>query len=182
MLKKGEVIAFKTDTVWGFGAHPEDNSAIKKIYEIKKRDSDKPLILMSNDFNNLKKYIKKIPNYANSLIEQYLPGGLTLIFEKTDLCSPLITSNKSTVGIRVPNSEDFYRIVEKIEGCVLATTSCNVSNEPPVKNYKEAYQKFSDCATIIPPIKDSIELTSPSTVILCEDSCYKVLRQGDIKL
>jgi len=52
MLNNGEVIAFKTDTVWGFGCNPLDNIAVNKIYEIKKRDSKKPLILMSDDFNH----------------------------------------------------------------------------------------------------------------------------------
>jgi len=51
-IKKGEVFAFKTDTVWGFGCSPLDNIAVNKIYEIKKRDSKKPLILMSDDFNH----------------------------------------------------------------------------------------------------------------------------------
>ena len=55
MFKTGEVIAFKTDTVWGFGCNPDDVVAVNKIYEIKKRDSKKPLILMSDNFDSLKK-------------------------------------------------------------------------------------------------------------------------------
>jgi dephospho-CoA kinase len=56
MLNPKEVIAFKTDTVWGFGCNPDDKIAVEKIYEIKKRDSKKPLILMSDNFKHLKKY------------------------------------------------------------------------------------------------------------------------------
>ena len=67
MRNSGEVYAFKTDTVWGFGCHPQDFDAVNKIYEIKKRDLKKPLILMSDDFKYLEKYIKNIPNYANEL-------------------------------------------------------------------------------------------------------------------
>lgn len=181
-LIKGEVLAFKTDTVWGFGAHPKDFSAIKKIYEIKKRDTKKPLILMSDSFEPLKKYIKNIPSYALDLIEKYLPGGLTLIFEKSELCPFEITSNNNTIGIRIPNSEDFCSLVSKIEGRVLATTSCNISSEPPVKNYKEALEKFSNVATIIKPINDTESENLPSTVILCNNDTYEVLRLGAIKL
>ena len=54
MHNNNKVYAFKTDTVWGFGCHPDDLLGIKKIYEIKKRDAKKPLILMSNSFENLK--------------------------------------------------------------------------------------------------------------------------------
>lgn len=181
-LEKGEVIAFKTDTVWGFGCCPNDKIAVDKIYEIKKRDLKKPLILMSDEFKNLEKYIKYVPDYANKLIQKYLPGALTLIFEKSDLCPDFITSNGSTVGIRIPNSPDFMAFIKNIEGGVLATTSCNVSNEPPVKNYIEAKNKFENVATIIKPISDKNNENVPSTVILCLDDEYKILRQGAIKL
>lgn len=179
--KKGEVFAFKTDTVWGFGCHPNDIMAIKKIYEIKKRDVKKPLILMSYDFEPLKKYIKEIPNYAYELIEKHLPGGLTLIFKKTDLVSDEITKT-DTIGIRIPNSPDFCELAKQIEGGVLATTSCNITQEPPVETYQEAYEKFSNVATIIQPIEDVKNENIPSTVILCENDEYKILRQGALKL
>ena len=180
-LAKGEVLAFKTDTVWGFGCLPNDNDAVDKIYEIKKRDVKKPLILMSYDFEPLKKYVKDIPNYAYKLIEKYLPGGLTLIFKKTELCSNKITPF-DTVGIRIPDSVDFINIAKNVEGGVLATTSCNISSEPPVKNYSEAVEKFSNIAKIIVPIEDKETQNTPSTVILCEEKEYKILRQGVIKL
>ncbi len=180
-VKKGEVLAFKTDTVWGFGALPSDEVAIQKIYDIKKRDLKKPLILMSYSFEPLKKYVKDIPNYAFGLIEKYLPGGLTLILKKTDLCSNHITSF-DTVGIRIPDSLDFVELAKGIEGGVLATTSCNISSEPPVKNYFEAVKKFSSVATIIEPFEDVDCKNAPSTVVLCEKEKYKILRQGAIKL
>jgi len=180
-LKKGEVLAFKTDTVWGFGCLPNDIEAINKIYEIKKRDTKKPLILMSYDIEPLKKYILEIPDYAKELIKNHLPGGLTLIFKKSKMCNNIITSY-DTVGIRIPNSIDFFNIAKNVEGNVLATTSCNISSEKPVKNYLEAKEKFSHVATIIKPIEDSENENIPSTVILCEKENYKVLRKGAIEL
>lgn len=182
MLKTGEVIAFKTDTVWGFGCNPEDIIAVNKIYEIKKRDSKKPLILMSDNFKSLEKYIKFIPNYAYNLIEKYLPGALTLIFEKSELCPNFITSNGDTVGIRIPNSEDFRKIISQIEGKVLATTSCNIAGKEPVMDYFEACEKFKNVATIIEPLNENKNENVPSTVILCQKDNYKILRQGAIKL
>ena len=182
MLKKGEVIAFKTDTVWGFGCKPEDIIAVNKIYEIKKRDSKKPLILMSDDFNSLKKYIKFIPEYAYDLLEKHLPGALTLVFEKSELCPNFITSNGNTVGIRIPNSDDFRKIIAQIDNRVLATTSCNITGEEPVLNYFEAKQKFENFATIIKPLEDKENKNIPSTVILCQENNFKILIPGAIKL
>lgn len=180
-IENGEVIAFKTDTVWGFGALPDDDNAIRKIYEIKKRDTKKPLILMSYGFEPLKGYIKDVPHYAYELIEKYLPGGLTLIFKKSDLCSDLVTPLE-TVGIRIPNDADFIDLTKKIKGGVLATTSCNISSEPPVRNYNEAKVKFSSVATIIKPNDDFENDNIPSTVILCEEKEYKILRNGAVKI
>ncbi|MBQ4646172.1 MAG: threonylcarbamoyl-AMP synthase [Candidatus Gastranaerophilales bacterium] len=182
MLKLGEVIAFKTDTVWGFGCEVDDKIAVEKIYEIKKRDSKKPLILMSDDFECLKKYIKFIPDYAYELIEKFLPGGLTLIFEKSELCPDYITSNGSTIGVRVPDSEDFRKIISQVENRVLATTSCNVASQEPVMNYEIAKEKFENVATIIKPLSDKINENIPSTVVLCEEKNYKILRQGAVIL
>ena len=181
-IKEGEVLAFSTDTVWGFGCLIEDKKAVENIYKIKNRDSRKPLILMSDDFEVLKKYIKNIPDYAQNLIDKYLPGGLTLIFEKSPLCPDYVTSFQSTVGIRIPDSEDFRALITKIKQRVLATTSCNITNEPPVKNYKEAKEKFENFATIIQPISDIEHENLPSTVILCAQDGYKILRQGSVKL
>lgn len=181
-LKKGEVLAFKTDTVWGFGAHPQDHAAISRIYEIKKRDKNKPLILMSNNFEHLKKYIEYIPSYAQELINKHLPGGLTLIFKKSKLCCDLISAGSDTIGIRIPNSQDFFDIVSKVEGRVLATTSCNESGCEPVRNYIQAYKLFSNCANVVKPIDDSENENIPSTVVLCKDDGIKVLRQGAVVL
>ena len=181
-LKKGEVLAFKTDTVWGFGVDPCDYFPIDNLYEIKKRDTKKPLILMSSDIKYLSKYIKSIPLYAQKLIDKYLPGALTLIFEKSDILNPKVTSYSNTVGIRIPDSKDYFNLIDSLENKVLATTSCNLSTQPPVRNYKEACEKFSSCATIIKPIDDTVNNNTPSTVILCEEEGYKVLRTGAIKL
>lgn len=178
----GKVYAFKTDTVWGFGCEAQDREAVEKIYEIKKRDSKKPLILMSNSFDNLEKYIKFIPEYAYELIEKYLPGALTLIFEKSSFCPDFVTSGANTVGVRVPNSPDFENLIQKTSIKVFATTSCNVSSEPPVEDYNQACLKFSENVTIIKPISDTKNENIPSTVLLCEKDGYKVLRMGVIKL
>ena len=114
-LKTGEVLAFKTDTVWGFGVDPCDDCAIDNLYEIKKRDTKKPLILMSSDIKYLSKYIKSIPLYAQKLINKYLPGALTLIFEKSDILNPKVTSYSNTVGIRIPDSKDYFNLIDSLE-------------------------------------------------------------------
>lgn len=182
MYSKNDILGFETDTVWGIGCHPFCVESVEKIYEFKGRDKSKPLILMSSKMENLTPYIKNIPNYAEELIEKYFPGGLTLIFEKTEFCPLYITSGCNTVGVRIPDHKEFYGMAENFEGKVLATTSLNHSNEPPVKNYGEAYKKFGDKITIIKPTGKNPPKGTASTVVLCTGESPVVLRQGDIKL
>ena len=73
ILDNDGVIAFVTDTVWGLGCLPSSETAVKKIYEIKNREAQKPLILMSNSIDNLKPYVKKINPKTDELIKKYFP-------------------------------------------------------------------------------------------------------------
>ena len=85
VLQNGGVIAYVTDTVWGLGCLPNNEEAVKKIYEIKHRDGRKPLILMSDEFYNLLDYVKQpIEKQAQKLIKQHFPGALTLVLEKSE--------------------------------------------------------------------------------------------------
>lgn len=179
ILKIGEILGFETDTVWGLGCLPNDSAAVDKIYEIKGRDRSKPLILMSNSLSALLPYVKNMPDYAKTLIDKHFPGALTLIFEKTELTPNFITSGKNTVGIRVPNHNGFQKLCLEIEGNVLATTSLNYSNEPPVADFEEAKEKFGTNATLIKP-ENPIHTGVSSTVVLCTGKTPVILRQGSV--
>lgn len=181
-LKNGGVIAFVTDTVWGVGCLPNNEEAVKKIYELKGRDTSKPLILMSNSIENLKPYVKTIPRAAQKLIDEHFPGALTLIFEKTDKAPYSISSNKDTIGIRVPNNETFKRICEVVDGHVLATTSANLSNQPSAKNYEEAKEFIGSYVDYVFEDYGNEAKGLESTVALALTEDVKVLRQGEVKL
>ena len=182
MYNKNDIVGFETDTVWGIGCHPLNKTNVDKIYEFKGRDRSKPLILMSSKFNNLIPYIKYIPPYAEELIKNFFPGALTLIFGKTELCPDYITSGFNTIGVRIPNHKEFYGMAENFEGKVLATTSLNFSNMPPVKNYKEAVEKFGNLITVIRPSGENPPEGTASTVILCTGNMPKILRQGTVHI
>ena len=182
ILDNDGVIGFVTDTVWGLGCLPSSKKAVKKIYEIKKREAQKPLILMSNEVQNLKPYVKEISQTAQVLIEKHFPGALTLILEKTEKAGDYITSGFNTVGIRVPNNEVFKEICESITGHVLATTSANLSHEPSAKSYKQAIENMNHKADLI--IEDFGQTCAglESTVALVLLDEIKILRQGAIIL
>lgn len=181
-LKNGGVIAFVTDTVWGVGCLPSSKEGIDRIYQLKGRDTSKPLILMSNSIDNLNPYVKNISANANSLIKKHFPGALTLIFEKSDKTSSFITSNKNSVGIRVPNNEVFKKLCEIIDGHVLATTSANLSNQPAAKSYEEAKDYVGEYVDYVIDDFNHKAQGTESTVALAISEEIKVLRQGAVLL
>ena len=181
-LKNGGVIAFVTDTVWGIGCLPNSSIAVDKIYDIKGRDRSKPLILMSNESENLFPYVDKISDVGMSLINKYFPGALTLVTKKSDMTPLFITSNKNTVGIRVPDNLFFKKLCSVIEGNVLATTSANLSNHPSSKTYDEVKNSIGDYVDYVFEDYGCFCKGLESTVICIENNNIKILRQGAINL
>lgn len=182
ILDNDGVVAFVTDTVWGLGCLPSSEIAVKKIYEIKKREARKPLILMSNDVKNLLPYVKPLENKAKELIKKYFPGALTLVIQKSEKTPDFITSGFDTIGIRVPDNAVFKEICSSVTGHVLATTSANLSNEPSAKTYEQALEYIGDkCDLVIDDYAQSAKGLE-STVVLVIDDEVKILRQGAIKL
>lgn len=179
-LDNGGVFAFPTDTVWGLGCLPNSKKACEKIYEIKKRDGNKPLILLGDSIESLKPYIKDFPNLAEKMGNQYWPGALTIIIEKSSLTDDYISSGFNTVGIRIPNHPVLLELLKKIGP--IASTSANLSSEPAAKSIKD----------IKPQIINQIDFTlndysisckgEESTVIIMEQNQYKILRNGAITI
>ena len=181
ILKNNGVIAFVTDTVWGLGCLPSSEKAVKKIYEIKHREAKKPLILMSHDIYPLLDYVKNpIEKEGQKLIKKHFPGALTIVLDKSKNCPDYLTSDMPTVGIRVPDNKTFAEICKNIEGGVLATTSANISGEPPALTYEEAVNYIGDKVDFIVPSNGCEAQGRASTVIGFNNKKVVVYRQGEI--
>ena len=180
ILNNDGVIAFVTDTVWGIGCLPTSEKAVKRIYEIKKRDGNKPLILMSNEVYNLFKYIKQpIEKKVQQLIKQHLPGALTLVLPKSEDTPNYLTSNMPTVGIRVPNNELFKRLCLNINGHVLATTSANISGQTPALTYNDTVKYLGNSVDYILNDEGFSANGTASTVVGVNNSQITIFRQGE---
>ena len=180
VLENGGVIAYVTDTVWGLGCLPTNEKAVKRIYEIKKREAKKPLILMSNEIYNLLDYVKPISKTGQKLIKKYFPGALTIVTDKNDKTPDYITSNMQTVGIRIPDNEVFKQICEITPGHVLATTSANLSNQPSAKTYEQALENMTGLADLIIEDYGHNAKGLESTVVGVTNDELKIYRQGAI--
>lgn len=180
-LKTAEqVVAIKTDTVYGLICNSYDEKACKKIYKIKNREDKKPLSIFVKNVEEVKKYVDSsvLSEKLRNLMNKYWPGALTIILKKKDNVFNDITCGFNTIGIRIPDDKDLLEILNKVD-FPLAQTSCNVSGEPEYKSAKEIKDKLGDKIDLIVDggeIKESI----PSTVIEVKDHKIKVIRQGAI--
>lgn len=181
-LENGGVITYVTDTVWGLGCLPDNEKAVKKIYEIKKREAQKPLILMSNEVYNLLDYVKPIPKIGQKLIKKYFPGALTIVTDKSDKTPDYITSGMQTVGIRIPDNDVFKQICEIIPGHVLATTSANLSHQPSAKTYQQALENMTGLADLIIEDYGYCAKGLESTVAGVMNEELRIFRQGAINI
>ena len=181
ILNNDGVIAFVTDTVWGIGCLPNSKKAVKRIYDIKNRESKKPLILMSDDIYPLFDYVKQpIEKLTQRLIKDHFPGALTLVIEKSENTPDYITSNMNTVGIRVPDNETFANICKAIDGRVLATTSANLSGEAPALSYEEALSYIGEKVDLVIQDYGHTAKGLASTVAGFKDGETIIYRQGEI--
>ncbi len=129
ILKKGGLVAFPTETVYGLGADGLNENAAKKIYAAKGRPSDNPLIIHITDMAALGRIAKKIPEAAVRIAGKYWPGPLTMIFEKTDAVPYGTTGGLDTVAVRMPE-DDIAAAVIRAGGGYIAAPSANTSGRP----------------------------------------------------
>ncbi len=129
LLKKGELVAVPTETVYGLAAMATREDAVREIYEVKGRPETKPISLLIASLKEAEPLVTEIPEAARALAEAFWPGPLTMILKKTAQVPDLVTAGGATVGIRCPD-HPVTRAIIALAGCALATPSANYSGEP----------------------------------------------------
>ncbi len=129
IIRGGGLVAFPTETVYGLGANGLSEDSVRKIYEAKGRPSDNPLILHISARAQLDKLVREVPAYAQTLIDRFWPGPLTMVFLKSDLVPMQSTGGLDTVAVRMPKNKVALRLIEEA-GVPIAAPSANVSGKP----------------------------------------------------
>lgn len=129
ILRKGGLVAFPTETVYGLGADALNEDAARKIYAAKGRPSDNPLIVHIAKMEDLKRVAVTVPEEALTAAHKYWPGPLTMIFEKTEAVPYGTTGGLETVAVRMPGDETARKIIEA-GGGFIAAPSANTSGRP----------------------------------------------------
>lgn len=128
-LKAGELVAFPTETVYALGAIATDAQAVKKIYEVKKRPADKPLIVAVAKKSDIKKAVKAIPPKAKMLIDRFMPGALTLVLDRSSVIPDEVTAGSDSVAVRIPDNTVAKKLIE-LAGAPVVVPSANTADKP----------------------------------------------------
>jgi L-threonylcarbamoyladenylate synthase len=181
----GNLVAFPTETVYGLGADASNQQAVARIYEVKGRPTDHPLIVHISSINNLDKWAKDIPEYAAKLARVFWPGPMTLILPRTDLAKDFITGGQDNVGIRVPSHSVARSLLQEFEaqgGIGVAAPSANKFGKVSPTCADDVEVELSDYLNSNDLILDGGPsfVGIESTIIDCTKTTPVVLRPGGI--
>lgn len=142
-VKKGKIVAFPTDTVYGLGASISHMESVKRIFEVKERPLDSAIIILIDDVSSLEKfaYIENPKIYR--LAKEFWPGALTLILPKKEIVDPVITAGGNSVGIRIPDNEIARELI-KYSGGALAAPSANKSGQLSPTRAEHVIKQFQE--------------------------------------
>jgi L-threonylcarbamoyladenylate synthase len=172
LLRRGELVAFPTETVYGLGANALDEKAVAKIFAAKGRPRDNPLIVHVADRKMLRKVVRRLPALANRLAARFWPGPLTIVLPKKSSVPSLVTAGLDTVAVRMP--QGLARDLVRLAGVPVAAPSANISGRPSPTTAAHVAEDFPDVFVLDGgSTKHGVE----STVIALEPHPV-VLRQG----
>lgn len=147
-IRNGEVVAFPTETVYGLGANGLDVSAVRKVFAIKRRPLDNPVILHVSEPDAVKDICRDIPLEAWDLMERFWPGPLTLLLPKKDVVPDEVTAGSSLVAVRCPDSEVARALIREAK-VPIAAPSANRSGRPSPTRAMHVNEDLGDEVTMI---------------------------------
>ena len=168
VLQNGGVIAYPTDTVYGFGCSLYNKKAIERIYQIKRSEKNRPFSFICADLKDISLY-SKVSNYGYKTMKRLLPGPYTFILEGTRLVPKIMLTKRKTVGIRVPDNKICLTIVRKF-GRPIISTSAGLDDPQSIRDTHASYLNLV--------IDGGVLYQSPSSVVSLIDDVPEVIRKG----
>jgi len=187
LLKAGGLVALPTETVYGLGADATNQAAVSRIYKVKGRPADHPLIVHIHSMQSLGEWADEIPFYAIALARDFWPGPMTLVLKRSILAEDFVTGGQPTVGLRVPDHIVALALLsafEKIGGKGIAAPSANRFGHlspTTAQAVQEELGDYLDATDLIldgGPSKVGVE----STIIDCTSDAPRILRPGAITI
>jgi len=148
ILLSGGIVGYPTESFYGLAVDIENEEAIERLFSIKEREKEKPLLIILPNLNSLEKYIGNLSDLALKLTEKFWPGGLTMLFKANPVVSTLLTAGTGKIGIRYSS----HTLATSLAGAInrpVTGTSANVSGHPPCTRAEEVYEYFGKSVDLI---------------------------------
>ncbi|CAN2228157.1 SUA5 Putative translation factor (SUA5) [Candidatus Nanopelagicaceae bacterium] len=184
-LLAGNLVAFPTETVYGLGADATNADAVARIYAVKGRPADHPLIVHAASMDALGEWAAEVPEYAISLARDFWPGPMTLIMKRSELAGDFVTGGQGTVGVRVPDHPVALGLLEafaRVGGKGVAAPSANRFGNVSPTTAQAVADELSEYLGEADQILDggACDVGVESTIIDCTGDVPRILRPGAV--
>ncbi len=178
LLRAGELVAFPTETVYGLGANAADPAAVVKIFELKGRPADHPVIVHIDNPRYLHRWVADMPQAAEALAAKFWPGPLTLILPKADEVNDVVSGGQQSIGIRVPSHPIARQLLTAFGGGIAAPSANRYGRLSPTKP-EHVREEFGESLPLVLDGGES-QIGLESTIVSCLDDTAVLLRPGFI--
>jgi len=175
-LLNGEIVVYPTDTLYGLGADVFNKEAVRKVFEIKKRDFSLPISVAVSSLADLEK-IAYVDERTKKIVDTFLPGSLTLVLKKKKVIPDIVTSNLDNVAVRIPNNKIALELLSEFGP--LTCTSANIHSQPTPSLICDINMQFKK-GEISVLIDDGKLEGVPSTILDLTAEKPRILRKGAI--
>ena len=184
-LIAGDLVAFPTETVYGLGADASNSKSVARIYSVKGRPNDHPLIVHIASMERMGEWASDVPEYAIALAQEFWPGPMTLVFKRSELAGDFVTGGQDTVGVRVPDHVVALALLEAFEkagGKGVAAPSANRFGHVSPTTAAAVVEELADYLSKEDLVLDggACAVGVESTIIDCTGLLPRVLRPGAI--
>jgi len=176
-LNKGRVILYPTDTIWGLGCDAGNHKAIERIYKIKQRSDSKSMLVLLDNENMLRQYVKEVPDIAWELIE-VSDKPLTIIYPGAKNIARNLVAEDGSIGIRIVKDAFCSELIRRFRK-PLVSTSANISGSPPPANFDMIEDEIKEAADhIVLYRQDDLQPSSASSIIkLAPNGEFTIVRK-----
>ncbi len=177
VMKNGGVILYPTDTVWGIGCDATNPDAVKKVYEIKRRDDSKALICLVDSEARLSRYVRNVADVTWDMIE-LATKPLTIIFDKANGLAPNLLADDGSVGIRITKEEFSKELCFRFQKPIVST-SANISGEPTAQTFDEISDEIKNSVDYVVRYNQRCkEKHQPSSIVkIDENGKFQIIRE-----
>ncbi len=184
-LRKGALVAFPTETVYGLGVDAENESAVARMYQVKGRPANHPVIVHISDQNLVSYWAEEIPEYAIALMRKFWPGPMTLILKRSERAKDFVTGGQDYVGLRIPANPIALKLLSEFEslgGHGVAAPSANRFGSVSPTSAGDVKEEIGELLGPEDLILDggASEVGVESTIIDCSRALPRILRLGAV--